>query len=184
MSLSEQKYTARQVAFAARNEAFAALGATPETELAEVLEPYASAPLAGYLPIRSEISPLAAMAAHAAPVCIPVIQSKGQPLRFARWTPDTKLVTANFGTQVPEAPEFIVPQVLIVPIVAFDNAGNRLGYGGGFYDRTLEGLRAAQPTIAIGFAFEAQCQETLPLEPTDQPLDFIVTEAKVRQFTR
>jgi 5-formyltetrahydrofolate cyclo-ligase len=77
---------------------------------------------------------------------------------------------------IPEAGDWMIPQIVIVPLVAFDRRGGRLGYGGGFYDRTLEMLRAAQPTMAIGFAYEAQEDANLPLEPTDQPLDLIVTE--------
>jgi 5-formyltetrahydrofolate cyclo-ligase len=68
--------------------------------------------------------------------------------------------------------------------VAFDGQGGRLGYGGGFYDRTLERLRAKRPTLAIGFAFDAQEADSLPLEPTDQPLDMIVTESGVHEFPR
>ena len=75
--------------------------------------------------------------------------------------------------------DFIEPEILIVPLVAFDRAGGRLGYGGGFYDRTLELLRSRRPTRAIGFAYAAQEAEALPLEPTDQPLDMVVTEAEV-----
>ena len=71
-----------------------------------------------------------------------------------------------------------------MPLVAFDAAGNRLGYGGGFYDRTLERLRARRGTLAIGFAFDAQEAEALPLERTDQPLDMIVTESRVLDFKR
>ena len=67
---------------------------------------------------------------------------------------------------------------MIVPLLSFTRTGARLGYGGGFYDRTLEGLRAKRPTLAIGFAFAGQEGE-VPLEPTDQPLDLIVTEAGV-----
>jgi 5-formyltetrahydrofolate cyclo-ligase len=68
--------------------------------------------------------------------------------------------------------------------VAWDAQGGRLGYGGGYYDRTLEGLRARGPVLAIGFAFNAQQAEALPLEPTDQPLDMIVTEDRIVQFSR
>jgi 5-formyltetrahydrofolate cyclo-ligase len=92
------------------------------------------------------------------------------------------MVAGPFGALIPEAGDDVVPEVLIVPLVAFDRAGNRLGYGGGFYDRTLEGLRAARPTFAIGFAYAAQEAEALPLEPTDQPLDAIVTEAETLLF--
>ena len=68
---------------------------------------------------------------------------------------------------------------MIVPLLAFNRAGGRLGYGGGFYDRTLEKLRARRATLAIGFAFAGQEVDDLPLEPTDQPLDLIVTETGV-----
>ncbi|MEM9580357.1 MAG: 5-formyltetrahydrofolate cyclo-ligase, partial [Pseudomonadota bacterium] len=77
---------------------------------------------------------------------------------------------------VPEAGAWVEPEIVIVPLVAFDARGGRLGYGGGFYDRTLERLRSRRATLAIGFAFAAQEAGTLPLEPTDQPLDLIVTE--------
>jgi len=84
-----------------------------------------------------------------------------------------------FGAKVPEQDDFFEPEILIVPLVAFDRTGGRLGYGGGFYDRTLERLRAKRATLAIGFAFAAQEAEGLPLEATDQPLDMIVTEQGV-----
>lgn len=89
------------------------------------------------------------------------------------------LVPGPFGARIPEVCDFFEPEILIVPLVAFDSAGNRLGYGGGFYDRTLEMLRARRATLAIGFAYAAQQADALPLEPTDQPLDMIVTEAGV-----
>ena len=80
---------------------------------------------------------------------------------------------------IPAAGDWITPEIVIVPLVAFSRTGGRLGYGGGFYDRTLEELRAVKPTLAIGFAFAAQELDDLPLEPTDQPLDLIVTEQGV-----
>jgi 5-formyltetrahydrofolate cyclo-ligase len=92
------------------------------------------------------------------------------------------MVEGPFGAKIPEAGADVIPEVLIVPLVAFDARGFRLGYGGGFYDRTLEGLRARGPVVAVGFAYGAQEAEALPLEPTDQRLDAIVTEAGVRVF--
>ena len=88
----------------------------------------------------------------------------------------------TFGAMIPSAGVWITPQVLIVPLLAFDGRGYRLGYGGGFYDRTLEGLRAAGPVTAIGFAFAAQEVAAVPIDATDQRLDMVVTEAGVRQF--
>ena len=133
------------------------------------------------MPIRTEIDPLPAMAEAAAygPVGVPVIQAAGQPLRFSRWHPEGALRDGPFGAQVPLVDEFFEPEIVIVPLVAFDRAGGRLGYGGGFYDRTLEQLRARRATLAIGFAFAAQEADALPLEATDQPLNMIVTEAGV-----
>jgi 5-formyltetrahydrofolate cyclo-ligase len=77
---------------------------------------------------------------------------------------------------IPHAGDWLVPEVLVVPMVAFDRLGYRLGYGGGFYDRTLEDLRARGPVTAIGFAYALQEMDRVPVEPTDQPLDLIVTE--------
>ena len=84
---------------------------------------------------------------------------------------------------IPADGAWVEPEVLIVPLVGFDGRGFRLGYGGGFYDRTLEGLKERRPTIAIGFAFAAQEMPEVPIEPTDQRLDMIVTEKGVRRFT-
>lgn len=182
--LTEIKAAARKAAFARRKVAFDTHGPGPAGVLSEVLAGYRGVPLAGYMPIRTEISPLAAMAEAAAygPVGVPVIRKSGQPLWFSRWEPDCEMVEGPFGAFVPALGKEMVPEILIVPLVAFDRQGGRLGYGGGFYDRTLEGLRARGPVLAIGFAFGAQEAEGLPLEPTDQPLDMIVTEREVLTF--
>ena len=151
-----------------------------------MLAGYRGVPLSGYVPIRTEIDPLPAMAEAVAhgPVGVPVIEAAGQPLKFARWEPDTDMVDGPFGARIPAVADFFEPEILIVPLVAFDARGGRLGYGGGFYDRTLEWLRGRRPTLAIGFAFDAQQAEALPLEPTDQPLDLLVTESRVLEFDR
>jgi 5-formyltetrahydrofolate cyclo-ligase len=86
------------------------------------------------------------------------------------------MVAGEFGALIPAEGAWIEPEVLIVPLLAFDARGYRLGYGGGFYDRTLEGLRAKRPTLAIGFAFAAQEVEEVPTESTDQKIDLVVTE--------
>lgn len=177
-NLTQAKAAARRAAFARRKAAFEAAGQAQAGYLSEVLAGYRGVPLSGFMPIRTEIDPLAAMAEAAAhgPVGIPVIQGAGQALAFARWEPECALVEGLFGAMIPERITFIEPEIVIVPLVAFDRQGGRLGYGGGFYDRTLEGLRAKRATLAIGFAFAAQEAEDLPLEATDQPLDMIVTE--------
>ena len=179
--LSEIKQAARKAAFARRAEAQRVGSGTGARRLAEVLTAWRGAPIAGYLPIRTEIDPRPAMAEAAAhgPVAVPVILGAGQPLAFSLWEPGCALREGPFGAMVPERDRFIEPEILIVPLVAFDRHGARLGYGGGFYDRTLEMLRSRRPTRAIGFAWAAQEADTLPLEPTDQPLDMVVTETGV-----
>lgn len=183
-ALAEAKRAARQAAYARRKAAFEAAAPGAAARLSEVLAGYRGVALSGYMPIRTEIDPTPAMAEAAAhgPVGLPVIDAPGQPLRFARWEPGMDLVEGPFGARIPAVPDFIDPEILIVPLVAFTAEGARLGYGGGFYDRTLAGLRARAPRLAIGFAFDAQQAETLPLEPTDQPLDMVVTETRVLSF--
>lgn len=131
--------------------------------------------LAGYMPMRSEIDPRAIMTAHPGPVCVPVVPGRDQPLEFHRWTPDTPMQAGRFKALVPVQRDPLVPQVLIVPLLAYDRRGYRLGYGGGFYDRTLQGLRAKGPVLAIGFGFDAQEVACVPTQATDQRLDRIIT---------
>lgn len=182
--LTEIKAAARKAAFTRRKAAFDSRLPGAAGRLSEVLAGHRGVPLAGYMPIRTEIDPLPSMAEASAygPVGVPVIQGAGQALRFSRWSPDGPLRDGPFGARVPEVDDYFEPELLIVPLVAFDRRGGRLGYGGGFYDRTLEGLRSQRPTLAIGFAFDAQEAEELPLEPTDQPLDMLVTESRVLMF--
>jgi len=179
------KKAARAAAFERRAAAHArGVDGAAQERLAALLAPYRGRPLAGYMPMRTEINPLpvmAEMSGHGV-VGVPVIEAKAQPLAFRRWRPGTTMVAGSFGALIPEAGGAVVPEVLIVPLVAFDRAGGRLGYGGGFYDRTLEVLRAERPTFAVGYAYAAQEAEALPLEPTDQALDAIVTDAFTLKF--
>lgn len=182
--MEAEKAAARKAAFARRKDAHALDRGAASGVLSEVLAGFRGVPLSGYLPIRTEIDPRPAMAEASAhgPVGVPVIIKAAHPLEFATWGPDIRLVAGPFGAEVPEAVVPMVPQILIVPLVAFDRQGGRLGYGGGFYDRTLEKLRSNGPVMAIGFAYAAQEAEGLPLEPTDQPLDMIVTDRGVIEF--
>jgi len=185
MTLVARKTAARKAAFARRQLAHAA-GQGTAGYLSEVLAVYRGVPLAGYMPMRTEIDPLAAMAeatAHGR-VGVPVIIGQGQALKFREWTPESAMASGEFGALIPEAGDWITPEIVVVPLVAFDLKGGRLGYGGGFYDRTLEGLRQRGPTLAIGFAYADQEADDLPLEPTDQPLDMIITERGVHDFSQ
>lgn len=183
--LTEIKTVTRKAAFVRRKAAFDGQVPGAARRLSEVLAGYRGVPLAGYMPIRTEIDPLPAMAEAAAygDVGVPVIMAEAAPLRFSRWQPGCVMTDGPFGAKIPAVDAFFEPKILIVPLVAFDGHGGRLGYGGGFYDRTLEGLRTRGGALAIGFAFDAQEAEDLPLEPTDQPLDMIVTERRVLTFS-
>jgi len=182
-----QKTAARQAAFARRKAAHAAHREAAAAALAAHLAGLEGRVVAGYLPIRTEADPRPAMTALAARnrVCVPVIEGPGRPLSFREWRPGCALEEGPFRVMVPVGGAALVPDVLIVPMLAFDAAFYRLGYGGGFYDRTLEGLRAAAPpgpggrVRAVGLAFAAQGVAALPVETTDQPLDEIVTETGV-----
>ncbi|QJF53104.1 5-formyltetrahydrofolate cyclo-ligase [Roseobacter ponti] len=175
------KAAARKDGFARRKAAHAVDPGTGAARLSELLAGFRGVPLAGYMAIRTEIDPGPAMeeaCAHGL-VGVPVITGAGEPLLFARWEPDTVMTEGTFGALVPADCDYFEPEILIVPLVAFDLHGGRLGYGGGFYDRTLEQLRARRATLAVGFAYGAQQAGSLPLESTDQPLDLIVTEQDV-----
>jgi 5-formyltetrahydrofolate cyclo-ligase len=180
---AEAKTLARKAAFARRLAAHRARGAgaaeTAAEHLVSLLADQPPCTLSGYMPIRSELDPRPALmlleqAGHQ--ICLPVIAGDGQPLLFHHYRMGDPLVDGPFGAQVPESGRVVTPDVLITPLVAFTRTGFRLGYGGGFYDRTLEGLRTRQIVCAIGFAYAEQETSDLPLEATDQPLDQIVTD--------
>ncbi|AHM02762.1 5-formyltetrahydrofolate cyclo-ligase [Roseibacterium elongatum DSM 19469] len=181
----DDKALLRKRAYAARKQAHDAGGPATQHATQHVLAAIGAAAgrtVAGYMPIRTEIDPLPAMTAlHEAgsQICVPVIAGNRLPLEFRAWAPGCVVVEGPFGAKVPKHGDWVTPEVLIVPLVGFDAARNRLGYGGGFYDRTLARLRAAGPVRAIGLAYAAQQLPPLPVEPTDERLDAIVTERGV-----
>ncbi len=136
-----------------------------------------------FFSVKGEIDtgPLAAkLVAAGVPLCLPVIVRKGEPLVFRSWKPGDPLEDKPFGLrEPPESASEVVPDLLFVPLAAFDAAGARVGYGGGFYDRTLEKLRAVGPAFAVGLAFAAQQVEAVPVAGHDEPLDAILTEKGV-----
>jgi 5-formyltetrahydrofolate cyclo-ligase len=172
---------ARAVAHAATGPAAAAAVcrlALEQTPLA--LPPAAGAVVAGTWPVGSELDArplLAALAARGWRCALPVVADEAGPLRFRAWLPGEPLRAGGYGILEPEpAAPAVVPDVVLVPLLAFDRAGRRLGQGGGWYDRTLAALRAERPVLAIGLAFAAQERAELPTGGHDQPLDWIVTE--------
>ena len=142
--------------------------------------------VSAYWPMREELDPrplMLALAARGLRLCLPAVVANGRPLSFRAWVPGDTLVEARFGTQVPrETAEVLTPDVLLVPLLAFDRQGYRLGYGGGFYDRTLAALRGDRTVLAVGIAYAGQEVAAVPVEATDQQLDALVTERYLLAF--
>lgn len=161
------------------------LGALGSWDLAPVA-PGGLAPdavIAAFWPLAGEVDlrPLmAALDEKGFRVALPVVVATDAPLVFRRWEPDTVLVGGGFGTREPGPDaEACTPTCILVPLLAFDREGYRIGYGGGFYDRTLGTLRQQGPLHAIGAAFSGQEIDGVPFEAHDQRLDGVVTEAGV-----
>ncbi|MFC4350935.1 5-formyltetrahydrofolate cyclo-ligase [Fodinicurvata halophila] len=186
----EGKHDLRRNAAARRSRASRRAGPDAALRLADNLlhrdELADARMISAYWPMREEIDPRPAMEAlHARGVglCLPVVTGPDQPLVFRRWRPGETLVTEAFGTSVPDSmAQEEVPDILLVPLLAFDSEGYRLGYGGGFYDRTLEKLRGDQGALAVGLAFADQYVDLLPRDMHDEKLDLVVTEQDVRTF--
>lgn len=143
--------------------------------------------VAGYWPLAGEIDPrpaLLRLAAAGAGLSLPGAPEDGRPLRFFRYRPGDALVAAAFGLSVPAAGAAeITPDLVLTPLLAFDNAGRRLGYGGGYYDRTFAALAAgARRPRFVGLAFAAQEVPAVPHGLHDRRLDGVVTEAGYRRF--
>ncbi|HMM10034.1 MAG TPA: 5-formyltetrahydrofolate cyclo-ligase [Paracoccus solventivorans] len=175
--LSAIKAGLRRAALAAR----AAGGdqAALDRNLRAALAPHAGQVLSGYWPMKGEPDPRPAMGVHDGPLCLPVVPGRGVPLIFRRWQGED-LTPGPLGTsQPPDSLPEILPEVLIVPMLAFDSGLHRLGYGGGYYDRTLEMLRAIGPVTAIGLAWQVQRVDSLPAGPFDQKLDLLVTDTEI-----
>jgi len=193
-NLTDLKAALRKAAFARRHAAHAADLADDSAASRAAMDHFLAAGLhtgagviSGYRPIRTEIDPTPLMealdgAGHR--LCVPVIQGRGLALRFREWRPGAEMIEGEFGAMVPMAGDWLEPRLLIAPLLAFDANGWRLGYGGGFYDRSLQGLRSQRRTLAVGFAYSAQQVEAVPCGPTDQPLDAIVTETGLMRPTR
>jgi 5,10-methenyltetrahydrofolate synthetase len=112
---------------------------------------------------------------------LPVVEERGQPLVFKTWIPDTPLSADALGLPAPdENTATITPEVLLIPVNAFDKAGYRLGYGGGFFDRTL--ARLAPSSLSIGVGFELSRVDSIDPNPNDMRLDAVVTEANIYRF--
>lgn len=190
--LSEAKSAARQRALDARARAHAGGAGAARRAAGHALRELGAAGVtsgivSAYLPIRSEMDPLPLMLALSGlgtGLALPVILGRGRPLAFRAWTLGAALEAGPFGTSIPRDGAEVEPDALIVPMLAFDARCHRLGYGGGFYDRTIAGLRTRRHVHALGLAYAGQELPDLPVEPTDVQLDAIVTEAGVVRPSR
>lgn len=142
--------------------------------------------LAGYWPTGSEIDcrPFLEQAcARNIPCALPVVTAAQAPLRFHAWQPHHKLNVGPYGIMAPaELSQTVTPTIILAPLLAFDMNGCRLGYGGGYYDRTIEALREKAAVRAIGIAFDAQRVDNLPCGAHDQRLDAVATETGFYEF--
>ncbi len=136
-----------------------------------------------YWPIRREPDCLAVMrdlARAGGKVALPVVMGRGSPLEFRAWTEETKMEAGVWNIPQPAAGPPVVPAVLVVPLLGFDEAGFRLGYGAGYYDRTLAWLSPRPFTLGVGF--ESSRLPTIHPQTHDVPMDVIVTEERSREF--
>lgn len=143
------------------------------------------ATLAFYWPIRGEVDLREIAARHVesgGTACLPVVVEKNAAVEFWQWQPDTPMRPGFWNIPVPAEAQRVTPDALLIPLVGFDAAGYRLGYGGGYYDRTLA---AATPTpIRIGIGYADAELTTIRPQPHDVPMSIVVTERRVRYFAR
>lgn len=182
-TIIQAKKAARAHAVAVRRDAFARLGEDAARRLAllaPALPVPAGAVVAGYWPMGDEMDPrplMARLAARGCRLALPVVTARGMALTFRAWSPGDVLEPGPHGTCHPaSAAQALLPAVVLVPLLAFDRGCFRLGYGGGYYDRTLESLRSRAQVTTIGVAFAAQCVADVPRDGHDQRLDMVATE--------
>src|SRR5262245_20218733 len=176
-----------------RREALARRDALPPSVRAPAAEAVAKRPfpievpvgaiVSGYSPMKSEFNPVPLMrrlADAGARLALPVVTGRGKPLIMRAWSFGAPLATGVWGIREPppEAPD-VDPDILLVPLAAFDRRGHRIGYGAGYYDLTITGLRARKPVTAVGLAFAAQEIYAVPITPSDARLDLVLTEREV-----
>ena len=123
------------------------------------------------------------LAGLGAKLALPAVLARGKSLAFRAWSPDDRLMLGPLGIPEPSpAAAEVIPDIMLVPLAAFDRQGHRIGYGAGHYDFTLEHLRKAKAIIAIGIAFAVQEIKAVPAQPHDVALDYVLTEKKVFDF--
>jgi len=183
LPLDDAKQQARARALAARVGCDPALGEMLGAHLLRALPPPPGAVVSGFWPMGDEIDIrllLKTLHQRGHKIVLPQTIARGKPLIFRQWWPGVAMIRERFGTQHPDGP-VCDPDYLLVPLLAFDLKGNRLGYGGGFYDRTLAHLPRH---TAVGCAFAAQMLDAVPVGHYDARLDAVATETGVHFFER
>jgi 5-formyltetrahydrofolate cyclo-ligase len=182
-SITDQKAVLRAAALALRDALPAATRQAAAETIAARPFPLKIAPgtiIAGFSPMKSEINPVPLMRKFAdagAQLALPAIAGRGQPLLMRAWQFGAPLKAGQWGIREPTADAAeVAPDILIVPLAAFDRAGHRIGYGAGYYDMTISALRAKKPIVAIGIAFAAQEIAKVPATERDERLDLVLTE--------
>ena len=180
------KIDLRKTAFARRDalppaERQAAAGAIAARPFPLTIKP--GVIVSGFSPLKTEINPLPLMrklAAAGASLALPVVAGRGKPLIMRAYALGQPLNEGVWGIREPkdDAPE-VDPDILIVPLAAFDRRGNRVGYGAGYYDMTIKRLRSVKPVVAVGIAYAAQEVAEVPITARDEPLDLVLTERDV-----
>ena len=179
-----RKSRARKKAKAARAAAHASLpdaGRRLVDHFPDEIWPAVNAVVAGYRPIHDEIDPtplLETFHCEQARIALPCVTAADQALVFRSWAPGETLTLGAFNVEEPgaSAPE-LRPQLILAPMLAFDGRGRRLGYGAGYYDRTIRELRKAGSVTVVGLAYGAQKLSETPTDRHDMPVDWVVTEA-------
>jgi 5-formyltetrahydrofolate cyclo-ligase len=184
--IDEEKQRVRRQALARRDAIPADVRQAAAETIAAREFPFAVSPhtvVSGFMPLKSEINPLPLMrrlAEAGAMLALPVVAGRGKPLVMRAWRWGEPLAEGVWGLRQPrpEAPE-VEPDILLVPLLAFDRAGHRIGYGAGYYDMTIARLRARKTVFALGIAFADQEVSTVPATPRDEKLDLVLTEREV-----
>ncbi|WP_339082788.1 5-formyltetrahydrofolate cyclo-ligase [Hyphomicrobium sp. ghe19] len=181
--MPDAKKELRAEALVRRQAAFERHGAEASRKIAaqglDFLGIKADTVVSGFAAIRDEINPgplMAWLQAEGFRLALPVMQGRGKPLLMRSWSPGDAMAPAAWGIAEPlEDKPAVDPDVVLVPLLAFDGRGYRLGYGGGFYDRTLKRLRALKPIVAVGIAYDEQRVDAVPVESYDEKLDWVLT---------
>jgi len=189
MTAIPSKADLRAAALAKREALSDAQRAAAAQAMAKRGLPFAILPgvvVSGYSPIRNEIDPVPLMrrlAEQGARLALPAVLSRGKSLAFRAWSPDDRLMLGPLGIPEPSpAAQELVPDIMLVPLAAFDRQGHRIGYGAGHYDYTLAHLRKAKAITAVGVAFAVQEIKAVPALPHDVALDYVLTEKKMFDF--